>query len=94
MRCTVNIRRLHAEFAPHEPLESTSNPELASQVIPRATVQAILDSTSRSTGQSALQSALQSVLDRGNPQFIPKETIQGSLSRILHHLLCQLLKEL
>ena len=54
MRCTVNIRRLQAEFAPHGPLESTSNPELASQVIPRATVQAILDSASRSTSQSAL----------------------------------------
>jgi hypothetical protein len=77
MRCTVNIRRLQAEFALHEPLESTS--ELASQVIPRATVQAILDSASRSTGQSALQSALQSVLDTGNPQFIPKETIQRIL---------------
>jgi hypothetical protein len=44
-----------------------------------ATVQAILDSASRSTSQSALQSALQSVLDRGNPQFIPKETIQRIL---------------
>jgi hypothetical protein len=50
---------------------------LASQVIPRATVQAILDSST--TGQSALQSALQSVLDRGNPQFIPKEIIQRIL---------------
>jgi hypothetical protein len=79
MRCTVNIRRLQAEFAPHEPLESTLDPELASQVIPRATVQAILDSASRSTSQSALQSALQSVLDTGNPQFIPKETIQRIL---------------
>ena len=79
MRCTVNIRRLQAEFTPHEPLESTSNPELAGQVIiPRATVQAILDSTSRSTGQSALQLALQSVLDLGG-QFIPKETIQRIL---------------
>lgn len=78
IRCIVNIRRLQAEFAPHEPLESTSN-ELAGQVIPRATVQAILDSASRSTSQSALQSALQSVLDTGNPQFIPKETIQRIL---------------
>ena len=61
-----------------KPLESASNSE-ASQVIPRATVQAILDSASRSTSQSALQSALQSVLDTGNPQFIPKETIQRIL---------------
>ena len=42
-------------------------------------MQAILDSASRSTSQSALQSALQSVLDIGNPQFIPKETIQRIL---------------
>jgi hypothetical protein len=42
-------------------------------------VQAILDSASQSTSQSALQSALQSVLDIGNPQFIPKETIQRIL---------------
>jgi hypothetical protein len=75
MRCTVNIRRLQAEFTPHEPpvRESTS------EVIPRATVQAILDSANRSTGQSALRLALQSVLDIGNPQFIPKETIQRIL---------------
>jgi hypothetical protein len=79
MRCIVNIRRLQAEFTPHKPLESTLDPELASQVIPRATVQAILDLASRSTSQSALQSALQSVLDIGNPQFIPKETIQRIL---------------
>jgi hypothetical protein len=79
MRCIVNIRRLQAEFALHEPLESTLDPELASQVIPRVTVQAILDLASRSTGQSALQSALQSVLNTGNPQFIPKETIQRIL---------------
>jgi histone H3/H4 len=78
MRCIVNIRRLQAEFAPHEPLESTSNPESASQVIPRATVQEILDSASRSTGQSALQSALQSVLD-SDSQLIPKATIQRIL---------------
>jgi hypothetical protein len=74
MRCTVNIRRLQAEFAPDEPLaESTS------EFVHRSTVQAILDSASQSTGQSALQLALQSVLDRGNPQFIPKETIQRIL---------------
>jgi hypothetical protein len=79
IRCTVNIRRLQAKFAPHEPLKSTLDPELASQVIPRATVQAILNSASRSTSPSALQSALQSVLDTGNPQFIPKETIQRIL---------------
>lgn len=78
MRCIVNIRRLQAEFAPHEPLESTSDSELASQVIPRATVQAILNSASRSTSQSALQSALQSVLDLGS-QLIPKATIQRIL---------------
>jgi hypothetical protein len=77
MRCIVNIRQLQAEFAPHKPLESASNSE-ASQVIPRATVQAILDSASRSTGQSALQSALQSVLDLGS-QLIPKATIQRIL---------------
>jgi hypothetical protein len=77
MRCTVKICRLQAEFAPHEPLESASDSE-ASQVIPRATVQAILDSASRSTSQSALQSALQSVLDLGS-QLIPKATIQRIL---------------
>src|ERR1700733_3873958 len=77
MRCTVNIRRLQAEFAPHKPLESTSDSE-ASQVIPRATVQAILDSASRSTSQSALQLALQSVFDSGS-QLIPKATIQRIL---------------
>jgi hypothetical protein len=73
MRCTVNIRRLQAEFAPREPLAREST----SQVIPRATVQAILDSASQS--QSALKLALQSVLDIGSPQFIPKETIQWIL---------------
>jgi hypothetical protein len=67
MRCTVNIRRLQVEFAPHEPLAREST----SEVIPRATVQAILNSASQSTSQSALQSALQSVLDRGNPQIHP-----------------------
>jgi hypothetical protein len=77
MRCIVNIRQLQAEFAPYKPLESASNSE-ASQVIPRATVQAILDSASRSTSQSALQSALQSVLDLGS-QLIPKATIQRIL---------------
>jgi hypothetical protein len=70
MRCTVNIRRLQAKFAPHKPLAREST----SEVIPRATVQAILDSASQS--QSALKSALQSVLDIGRSQFIPKETIQ------------------
>jgi hypothetical protein len=54
MYCTVNICRLQAEFTLHEPLESTLDPELASQVIPRVTVQVILDLASRSTGQSAL----------------------------------------
>jgi hypothetical protein len=93
MRCAVNIRRLQAEFAPHEPLESMSNPELASQVVPRATVQAILDSASQSTGQSALQLDLQTLLDRGNPQFIPKRLFSGSLSHILHHLLNRLLNQ-
>jgi hypothetical protein len=92
MRCTVNIRLLQAEFAPHEPLESTS--ELASQVIPRATIQAILDSASRSTGQSALQSALQSVLDLGFNLSLRRQ-FRGSLSRILPHLLpSQLLNRL
>jgi hypothetical protein len=42
-------------------------------------VQVILDLASRSTSQSALQLALQSVLNTGNPQFIPKETIQRIL---------------
>src|SRR3979411_1155111 len=74
MRCIVNIRQLQAEFAPYKPLESASNSE-ASQVIPRATVQAVLDSASRSTGQSALQSALQSVLDLGS-QIRPKVPFQ------------------
>jgi hypothetical protein len=72
MRCTVNIRRLQAEFAPNEPLAREST----SEVVPRATIQAILDSASQS--QLALKSALQSVLNlRG--QFIPKETIQRIL---------------
>jgi hypothetical protein len=72
MRCTVNIRQLQAEFAPNEPLAREST----SEVVPRATVQAILDSASQS--QSALKSALQSVLNLGG-QFIPKETIQRIL---------------
>jgi hypothetical protein len=54
MRYIVNIYRLQAEFTPHEPLELTLDPKLASQVIPRVTVQAILDLASQSTSQSAL----------------------------------------
>jgi hypothetical protein len=54
MRCTVNIHQLQAEFALYKPLESTLDPKLASQVILRATMQAILDLAGRSTSQSAL----------------------------------------
>jgi hypothetical protein len=51
------------------------------KIIPRATVQAILDSASRSTSQSALQLALQSVLDTGNPQLIPKDLDSNSSAK-------------
>jgi hypothetical protein len=66
MRCMVNIRRLQAEFAPP--------PASNSPFIPRATIQAIVDSAS----QSVLKSALQSVLDSSG-ELILKSTIQSIL---------------
>jgi hypothetical protein len=72
----VNIRRLNEELGLPPDSASQSTSGSGDQFIPRATIQAILDSATAS--QSTLKLALQSALDSGE-QLIPKSTIQSIL---------------